>query len=273
MSNLCLSDIAAGISYAIDAPKIESELRPYLGMSQLGHDCARYLWYYFRWAATQKHTARTERIFRRGDLEEARIISYLSATGILTVDTQLAMEDVQGHLRGHADGKVTNIPDLPSETALLEIKTMNEKAFKDITKNKLKMSKPEYFIQLMVYMHYQQEKYGLFVATNKNTEELYIEIIDYNEKVATKAIHRAIDIIHTTVPPSRLSDDPKFYKCGWCAYKAQCHEMAAFKRTCRTCEKVAIGPNGTWLCSKQENKILSTEEQLATCKEYSVLKV
>ena len=63
-------EIAEGLRLQIESGEIEQTNRVYLGMSQMGHSCSRYLWYYFRWATVQKHTPRKLRIFSRGNHEE-----------------------------------------------------------------------------------------------------------------------------------------------------------------------------------------------------------
>lgn len=266
-----LQDIADGLRFAIDTRKIKSTPRHYLGMSQLGNECSRYLWYYFRWAANTEHSAKSERIFRRGDLEEPRVISYLESIGISVTDTQETMSDCNGHLSGHNDGIAHNIPDLDG-SAILEIKTMSEKYFKTLQKNTLKYANYAYYCQVQVYCHYKKLKYGLFIAVNKNTEELYIEIIEYNKKLAEALVHKGIDIIYSKIPPAKLSDDSKYFKCSWCQFKKQCHEFAPYKRSCRTCEKSVVAEKQLWHCTKYD-KPLNYDHQLLACIDYSTLKV
>lgn len=268
-----LEDIAAGIKFAIDHQKEVSHPRPYLGMSQLGHACSRYLWFYFRLAAKTTITARQKRIFARGDLEEDRVVAYLENIGVKILSRQTRAIDCDGHLSGHNDGLIANVPGFETEAkVLLEIKTMNEKAFKDISKNKLRISKPGYWVQTHTYMHYEHVDYCLFIAVNKNTEELYIEIVPFDIKVANKAIARGTDIIYNSLPPRKLSEDPKYFECNWCDFKLQCHELAPFNRTCRTCESARIHSDGQWFCTTHL-KVLDFDAQLATCNKYSVLKI
>jgi hypothetical protein len=271
--DITLEDIAAGIKYAIDSQKITSLPRPYLGMSQLGHKCSRYLWYYFRWAATSSHDARRERIFRRGDLEEPRIYSYLKSIGIDIVHTQEAHYDCNGHLSGHTDGIIDNVPDLPG-LCLLEIKTMSEKYFKQLEKNGVKQAKPEYYCQVQTYMYYSNVKYALHITVNKNTEDLYIEIIEFNEADAQALVTRAADIINSEQPPPKVSQDPSYYMCGWCDFKAQCHEMAPYERTCRTCIHATPSEDRYWRCDFPASSLdlLNLELQKQTCEFYDVIK-
>lgn len=270
---LTLQDIAGGIKYAIDSKKFKQLPRPYLGMSQLGHKCSRYLWYYFRWVAYTEHDARRERIFRRGDLEEARITRYLESIGITIVSTQATHHDFEGHLSGHTDGVVKDIPELDGEV-LLEIKTMSDKYFKQLEKNGVKYSKPEYYCQVQTYMYYSKVKYALHITVNKNDESLYIELIEFNNKDAQALIDRAYDIISSPVPPGKLSQDPKYYICGWCDFKAQCHEMAPYVKTCRTCQFAKPAEDKKWLCGcmGSSKDYMDIVQQELACDFYDVIK-
>ena len=54
----------------INSGLIKQELRPYLGMSQIGHHCERYLWLSFRWCFDSYFEPRMLRLFARGHREE-----------------------------------------------------------------------------------------------------------------------------------------------------------------------------------------------------------
>jgi hypothetical protein len=64
--------------------------RDHLGASLIGKSCARALWYDFRWATPARHTGRILRLFETGQLEEARLVRDLRATGatVLEVDPE-----------------------------------------------------------------------------------------------------------------------------------------------------------------------------------------
>jgi hypothetical protein len=55
--------------------------RGHLGASQIGHRCARNVWYSFRWAYRGQFTGRMMRLFDRGNKEEARCVRWLRAAG------------------------------------------------------------------------------------------------------------------------------------------------------------------------------------------------
>ena len=74
--------------------------RPYLGMSQLGGECWRQLWYYFRWCEYNSYDGRTGRIFQTGHNAEVKMIKDLESVGIEcwdTLDAQAGFTAVHGH--------------------------------------------------------------------------------------------------------------------------------------------------------------------------------
>lgn len=268
-----LHDIADGVKFAIDCQKITSLPRPYLGMSQLGHPCSRNLWYYFRFTKELQHDARRERIFRRGSLEEPRVLKYLEGIGIKAVSTQEEHLAIDEHLQGHTDGVVVGVPDLPGKV-LLEIKTMADQYFKQLTKNDLKTSKLEYYCQAQVYMFYSQCEHCLHITVNKNTEELYIEIVAFDRQEAEALVSRAIDIINAPRPLAKLSQDPKFYRCNWCEFSGPCHFSEAYHKTCRTCSHAIIAEKGFWRCMNDDTEfdLLTLAQQKQACPQYNVIK-
>lgn len=88
--------LAKRLKHDIDAwcvQKFDDGPRAHLGASVIGRECARELWYGFRWAHYKRHDGRMLRLFQRGHLEEGRIIEYLEGIGATVeyVDTDAAM--------------------------------------------------------------------------------------------------------------------------------------------------------------------------------------
>ena len=61
---------------------IQSEPRAHMGASVLGHVCDRWLWLSFRMAVIERFPGRILRLFRRGQNEEAQVVSDLRAIGL-----------------------------------------------------------------------------------------------------------------------------------------------------------------------------------------------
>ena len=166
-----------------DQELIESP-RSYFGISGIGHPCARSLWYNFRWVTPRQFSPRVKRLLNRGHLEEPIVIKDLEAIGCRVHSTQKDLVTGHGHIKGHNDGIVDNLPDAPRTPHLLEIKTANEKNFNAIKKDGISIAKPEYEAQAQGYMKLLKLKRTLFVVVNKNTDERYYERVSFDAKKA-----------------------------------------------------------------------------------------
>jgi hypothetical protein len=180
------------------------------------------------------------------------------------------MEDCEGHLRGHIDGKVLGVPCLEEEELLIEFKTMNEKSWKKMNANGVQATNKTYFMQLQLYMFYQGLKKALFVAVNKNTEEIYFEIVDADDEIAAKVQQRAVDIINSPIPLPKAFDSPTYYECNWCDHKEICWEDAQYDRNCRTCKYSEPAESGMWACELMG--IRSVQAQIEGCDSYDSIK-
>src|SRR5262245_53854542 len=86
--------------------------------STLGHPCTRAGWYAFRWAAQlEQHEGRVLRLFETGHSQEDRLLNDLRRVQANVVTRnpdnpkeQLAVVDLDGHLKGFLDGVASDIP-------------------------------------------------------------------------------------------------------------------------------------------------------------------
>ena len=79
-----LDEIKFNIEARLEEFSLESlkqEPRTHLGISEIGENCSRKLWYKFRWFAFEEFSGRMLRLFQRGHREEERYINYLEAIG------------------------------------------------------------------------------------------------------------------------------------------------------------------------------------------------
>jgi hypothetical protein len=95
---------------------------------------------------------------------------------------------------------------------------------------------------------------ALYLAKDKDTDELYSERIEF-DKVFFEQIEAKFDsIIFAAEPPAKISEDAKFYICNWCTHNAMCHGHRVPAVSCRTC--VHSTPErlpeteGRWSCAK-----------------------
>jgi hypothetical protein len=233
--------------------------RSHLGASMIGGECGRAIWYGFHWATKSNFSGRLLRLFNRGHLEEARFIAMLQAIGatIYQQDTngkQYRISGAAGHYGGSGDGIAVNLPDLPAGMpALCEFKTHNDASFKKLLSGGVRDSKFEHYVQMNQYMHKMRIPAALYLAVNKNNDELYGEILHYDQANAEQFSERAERIVWLSEPPSKLGNPPSpgNFGCRFCDHKPVCHLKAAPAKNCRTCEwsePVNTG-NGVWVCN------------------------
>lgn len=264
------------IDAAIEAAQ-DTGFRSHLGGSMIGRECAREVWYGFRWFKRSRHEARLLRLFDRGNLEEARFVEWLRAAGVHVEEVdpetgkQWRVSDHAGHFGGSLDALLRGLPDWsdPDDELLGEFKTHNDKSFQKLKKEGVAGAKWEHYVQMQVYMHLAELPAALYMAINKNDDELYTELVEYNPEVASEYIHRAWKIINTNEPPDRINESPGWYKCKWCGYSDVCHYNAPVEPNCRNCAHATatLDGEGSWLC-RRYNYPLSKEEQLRGCTEH-----
>lgn len=249
---------------------IFSDPRPYLGMSAIGAKCARQLWYSFRFCSNEGITKRLNRLFARGHREEPIIVADLRLIGVEHHSDQKEMIDGHGHIKGHCDGILENVPDAPKTPHLSEFKTANDKKFKEMKKKGLKEANPVYYAQMITYMRQLGLKRGLFIMVNKNDDSRYYERVYEDKGKADELMVRAIDVISTENPPARINQSSTWFECKWCDHHSVCHMGIAPNVTCRSCESCDIENDGKWSCSKLGWE-LEYKMQMSACKMYELL--
>lgn len=254
----------------------KSPFRAHMGASGIGEDCARAIWYGFRWATVPKFKGRILRLFNRGHLEEARFIALLLSIGVQVFQQdengkQFRISDAGGHFGGSGDGVGLNIPDVPPGTpCLLEFKTHSEKSFLDVVKNGVQSSKLKHYVQMQTYMRKMNLTVALYGAVNKNNDELYLEIVLLDTIIADQYIDRGRQLVFMPQPPKRISESPGWFGCKFCDHKPVCHLKHDPAVNCRTCFYSRPTEDGKWLCTNPVglNCILSEDQQLAACSAY-----
>jgi len=228
--------------------------RAYLGCSQIGEECDRALWYSFRWVNQSSFSGRMLRLFNRGHIEEPRIIADLENIGVTILSTQDGVVDETGHIKGHTDGTATGIPEAPKKKHVLEFKTHSAKSYANLVKLGVQFAQPKHYVQVQLYMHLTSIDRCLYIAVNKDTEELYSERIKYDPVFAIKSLVRAQEIVHANEPPVKQYN-AEFYKCRMCDKAEICHDSEQPQRNCRTCYFSSPGQGGTWRCGKHDGEI------------------
>lgn len=273
-----LGKVISHIGDAYD-PNNES-FRSHMGASVIGKECSRAIWYDFRWFTKSSFNGRMIRLFNRGHLEEARFIAILLTLGcpVYQHDSkgkQFRVSDCYGHFGGSCDGIAFNIPDLPNQYILCEFKTHGEKSFLELQKKGVAVAKPEHLIQMNIYMYKMGIPAGLYMAVNKNTDEIHAELIPLNKELAEFNIEKARTLIFMKQPPKKLNESPGYYKCRFCNHRDVCHLNKEPEVNCRTCAFSQPVEDGQWQCNHKLNQnhydvepVLTKEEQLTGCELY-----
>lgn len=192
------------------------------------------------------------RLFDRGNREEDWFVEMLRGAGaeVWPVDPatkeQWRVTDFGGHFKGHADG-VCRFPD--GTVALTEFKTYNTKRFTNLTNLGVQKESPKYYAQMQVLMHHLKLTTALFMAVNKNNDELHIEFIPYAENEFLRVNNRIETVLNTDFPPAKISDDPTSFACRFCGFNSICHMGVRPVPHCRNCAS-SRPVEGGWECAR-----------------------
>lgn len=219
--------------------------RNYLGASRLGVSCNRAL--QFEYTDTpkdedQNFTGRILKIFEAGHVFEELMINWLRLAGFELIThkqsgDQFGFSVCGGKIKGHIDGVIIAAPEefKMKFPMLWECKSMNNKSFNETVKKGLAISKPVYAAQVAIYQAYMEgsiegisKNPALFTAINKDTAEIYFELIDFDNALAQKASDRAVMILsateaHELLP--RIANDSSYFECKFCPWQKRCWEM------------------------------------------------
>ncbi len=121
---------------------------------------------------------------------------------------------------------------------------------------------------MMAYMGLTGMKRALYLARNKDTDELYSERIRYDSTAFRTIMDRAERIIRATRPPERITDRPDDWRCRFCDAHAICWGgETALPLSCRDFrQSVSATPEidegetwARWSCAKRGRNISPDE--------------
>jgi len=216
--------------------------RDYLGASRLGVSCERALQYEYTHTPVddgRDFSGRLLRIFEVGHTLEDLAIRWLRIAGFdlytrKVQGGQFGFSVAGGRIRGHVDGILNTGPaDLGvSYPALWEFKTMNDKSWRDTVKHGVAKSKPVYAAQVAVYQAYMEGSIpgisaspALFTAINKDTQEIWFELLPFDGGLAQRMSDRAVRVITATSASEglpRFATTPTHMECKFCAWQDRC---------------------------------------------------
>lgn len=277
--------VAEKLTLDIDAYAVRTYFeghRWHLGASFVAHECSRYLWYVFRWCDSTIPEGRVLRLFNRGHREEARYIEYLNGIGakVWTHDTsqpikpdgsypQFRMKEVNGHFGGSLDAAI-QLPEryLINEVILGEFKTNGTgKGFTETRDLGMQINKHQHFGQMSCYGKAYGFKWGAYFITNKNDDDLEIQIIKLDWNLAAQLTTKAEKIIRSKEPPPKLSLDPTFWKCVYCNMEPICHKGKKPQINCRSCKNAMPTFDAEWFCNVH-NGVIPREIVPQACPQY-----
>ena len=206
--------------------------------SKIGFPCDRNLWYSVN-HYEEKTSKKSQRIFDIGTALEPVIINWLIDDGwkvdynqgSLNAEKELFINVNGGKIAGHYDAIMTK--NLFDPLIMIDIKTMNERAFK-LWKNSGTLEKyPQYVDQLHTYTKAWNDTASnagsqtrintlAIVGVNKNNSVMHIDFFDYDEARTQEIIKRAERIFKSDQAPEpgeRLQD----WSCNYCGYSGVCN--------------------------------------------------
>jgi hypothetical protein len=230
------------IDVALVQERAQQTPRTYLGASRLGASCERALQYEYAQAPVdpgREFPGGLLRVFEVGHALEVLAIRWLRMAGfdVRTQDEhgqQFGFAVAGGRIAGHCDGIVVSAPPELGLTgpALLEIKTMAHKYWRECSKKGVAVAKPVYAAQMALYQAYLSQAWpgladnpALFMAINKDTQELWFEQVPFDGALAQRMSDRGVRVItatdHAELLPRSFSD-PAHFECRLCAWQNRC---------------------------------------------------
>jgi hypothetical protein len=230
-ASLSLEPINVAINDAIErAAATNAELpRPYLGGSIVGAECLRKV--QFDWWCKPTLSARMRDIFERGHYFEDVARQHLIEAGFkFAPPAALAFTALNATLRGHADGIITDGPQLPGlyliYPALWEHKAVNAKNWRAVERDGLEKAFPQYAAQVALYQGYlDKTNPALFTVTNADTCERLYFWVPFSAERAQEWSDRAAFIVEATRAGEllpRAYDDSDNWHCKVCSHRERC---------------------------------------------------
>jgi len=193
----------------------EKRKRKYLYASDI-YQCQRKICLEFK-GMVQEFEPRTLRVFDNGNSTHERITKYFAQAGML-LEEEKVLPDFVEEIEVH--GRLDLLLNVDGEQVVGEIKSINMRM--------VDKPKREHIAQLMFYLHQMGLKTGILIYESKQTQELFLFKVDYDESVARKVI----DWFKETDKKMRQKRlpkkmNPQYYPCkfgqSFCPFFEECH--------------------------------------------------
>jgi hypothetical protein len=233
------ASLSGQVTVLVDAgmqqARAREPVRQYLGASRLGAACERALQFEYAQAPVdpgRETEGRILRIFERGHVMEDCMVAWLRGAGFDlrtrgADGEQFGFSALDGRLQGHVDGVLVGGPEGFAYPALLEIKCLGGKSWRELEKHRLGVAKPVYAGQVALYQAYLElhEHPALFTALNADTMAIYAERVPFDAALAQRLSDRAVRVITATEAGELLPRgflDPTHFECRMCTWQDRC---------------------------------------------------
>ena len=220
------------------------------------------------------------RLFKVGHNAEPEIVKFFKETGWTIYDVDPARKDkplpqwkatdFDGHMTMYLDSIGSHPTITGGKNVLLEYKTYNTKRFSALVNKPggIPVNDDKYYAQVCIYLKHFDLPYCVFYAVNKNDSDVYIEIIERNDKEADHYLRRAEDIINSQSRPKKISNTATYWECKMCEFAGICHGSDMPDFNCRSCVNASPAPDGNWHCRVWGKEIPGEKEILEGCASY-----
>lgn len=213
----------------VDAVNLDYEARrvprDWLGLSQAGHECKRYLWYTHNGYQGKPIEGRVLRLFQLGNVIEDQVIADLMSAGVRHYAGQREVKFTQDgvELVGHIDGIVEGLIESPATPHLFECKSASDKKFRELVKlGDYEKWNPVYGFQVQAYMLGLKLKRAAVFVYNKNTSEMKLFRVKLRREETIKKLQGIFEAITSPVKPDRKCPRADYYKAKWCDFREIC---------------------------------------------------
>ena len=237
LNNSTCTKILDVINDSIQDNNKKKEKRSYLGASSLGEPCSRKIQYRYMGTETDvenQFTPKVLRIFEFGHVIEDMAHGWIYNAGFDLRSTdkngkQYGFSIADDQIKGHIDGVICDGPVDMAYPALWECKSANDKSFNEYVRKGVAEVNSVYAAQLALYQAYMNlNNPALFTVVNKNTCEIYFELVPFNKMLAQQISDKAVDILkavkHNEILP-RIAVNSDYFACKRCEFRKRCWEL------------------------------------------------
>ncbi len=211
-----MNDIASRVPTMIhDLYREVRQTRDYIGASEVGTECLRAIWYSVREPVPEEIPGRIGRIFERGHREESWVLDDLRQAGF-------EIERQEFRTRGLLSGTCDGIATIDGKRYVIEVKCLAERSWKEIQKKGLQKGHAKYWAQCHAYMHIYELDQCLFIAVNKNNDEILCELVQFESGIVAR-LENAIHLVSMSPDPlTRIAESPGWWQCKICPHYERC---------------------------------------------------